>query len=311
MTCQNCGHELAPTLKFCPKCGTPASAPSYAPPAAQIQSSWSHDPQYAPQPQGKSRVGKILLIIGVLLLLIVVGAGFAVYYGYKYLERTVKSSEAYVLAETTLKESPAVREKLGEIKKTGFPIGDFSESADGTGRANFTVPVLGEKASGQYVVAMSRASSVWRVTRAFVKLDNDEFITVVGPAGERGSESAHDDDMNANHHPPPEPVNTNNTNRSAPPKTISGGVLNGKATSKPEPPYPPAARAARAEGTVTVQVTVDEEGKVVSASAISGHPLLQAAAVSAARQARFSPTLLSGKPVRVTGQLTYNFVLKE
>ena len=90
---------------------------------------------------------------------------------------------------------------------------------------------------------------------------------------------------------------------------ISGGVLNGKAISKPEPEYPPIARAARASGTVTVQVTIDEEGKVISARAAGGHPLLQQAAVQAAYKARFAPTRLSGQPVKVSGVLTYNFVL--
>jgi periplasmic protein TonB len=92
------------------------------------------------------------------------------------------------------------------------------------------------------------------------------------------------------------------------PKTISGGVLNGKATSLPKPAYPAAARAVRASGSVSVQVTISESGSVISASAVSGHPLLRAAAVGAARGARFSPTLLSGQPVKVTGVITYNFV---
>ncbi len=91
---------------------------------------------------------------------------------------------------------------------------------------------------------------------------------------------------------------------------ISGGVLNGKAISKPAPPYPAVAKAARASGTVVVQITVDESGRVISASAISGHPLLRQAAVQAAHQARFSPTLLSGQPVKVTGTITYNFNLQ-
>ena len=92
------------------------------------------------------------------------------------------------------------------------------------------------------------------------------------------------------------------------PKQISGGVLNGKATSLPKPPYPPAARAVRASGAVSVQVLISESGSVVSASAVSGHPLLRAAAVQAARGARFSPTMLSGQPVKVSGVITYNFV---
>ena len=102
--------------------------------------------------------------------------------------------------------------------------------------------------------------------------------------------------------PPPEVKPT-------PPRApISGGVLNGKAISLPKPGYPPIARAAHASGTVVVQVLIDENGNVVSAHAVSGHPLLQAAAVGAAKQARFSPTKLSGQPVKVTGVIQYNFV---
>jgi protein TonB len=102
--------------------------------------------------------------------------------------------------------------------------------------------------------------------------------------------------------PPPEVKPT-------PPRApISGGVLNGKAISLPKPAYPPIARAAHASGTVVVQVLIDENGNVVSAHAVSGHPLLQAAAVGAAKSARFSPTKLSGQPVKVTGVIQYNFV---
>jgi protein TonB len=107
--------------------------------------------------------------------------------------------------------------------------------------------------------------------------------------------------------PPPPTPKPDPPKRTAP---ISGGVLNGKAVSKPAPPYPAVAKAARASGTVVVQITVDEGGKVISASAVSGHPLLRQAAVQAAYQARFSPTLLSGQPVKVTGTITYNFNLQ-
>lgn len=99
--------------------------------------------------------------------------------------------------------------------------------------------------------------------------------------------------------PPPKP---------APRAPISGGVLNGKAISLPKPAYPAIARQAHASGTVVVQVTIDENGNVISAAAVSGHPLLRGVAVQAARGARFSPTKLSGQPVKVTGVITYNFV---
>lgn len=90
----------------------------------------------------------------------------------------------------------------------------------------------------------------------------------------------------------------------------SGGSLSGQKLYAPEPTYPPIARAAGAEGTVSVRVMVDEEGNVIKAEAVSGHPLLQGAAVAAAREAKFKPTSLDGKPVKVTGLISYVFKFK-
>jgi periplasmic protein TonB len=102
--------------------------------------------------------------------------------------------------------------------------------------------------------------------------------------------------------PPPPPKPT-------PPKApISGGVLNGKAVRLVQPPYPAIARSARASGQVRVQIVIDENGNVISATPVSGHPLLQGAAVSAARSSKFTPTKLSGMPVKVSGVIIYNFV---
>lgn len=95
------------------------------------------------------------------------------------------------------------------------------------------------------------------------------------------------------------------------PIVLTSTVLTGKAISKPAPPYPPIAKAAHAQGPVAVQVLIDEQGRVVSAKATNGHPLLLRAAEQAAYQARFTPTLLSGQPVKVTGVITYNFVLTQ
>lgn len=94
----------------------------------------------------------------------------------------------------------------------------------------------------------------------------------------------------------------------ATPKTISAGVVNGKAVELPKPEYPAAAMAIRASGAVNVQVTIDEQGNVISASAVSGHPLLRASAEQAARNSKFKPTYLSGQAVKVTGVIIYNFV---
>ena len=135
--------------------------------------------------------------------------------------------------------------------------------------------------------------------------------TVSGPIGSGtggipgGTGGATTPTVVVNDEPPPPPPKPSPPKPTAP---ISGGVLNGKAVSLPKPQYPAIARTARASGTVTVQVTIDENGSVISARAVGGHPLLQAAAVAAARQARFSPTKLSGQPVKVTGVITYNFL---
>ena len=91
---------------------------------------------------------------------------------------------------------------------------------------------------------------------------------------------------------------------------VAGGTINARAASLPQPDYPPIARAARAAGTVVVHVVADEEGRVVAAQAASGHPLLQAAAVKAARQARFKSALVNGKPVKIVGAVSYNFILQ-
>jgi TonB family protein len=92
-------------------------------------------------------------------------------------------------------------------------------------------------------------------------------------------------------------------------KPVSGGVLNGTALSLPPPVYPEVAKRSRTSGVVTVDVILDETGKVVSATASSGPTMLRDAAVQAALKARFSPTKLSGQPVKVAGVINYKFAL--
>jgi len=94
-----------------------------------------------------------------------------------------------------------------------------------------------------------------------------------------------------------------------PPKVVSKGVITSQAISLPRPIYPELAKRMRIQGTVSVQVLVDVDGRVISAKALSGSPFLTVEAQKAAMQARFSPTLLSDQPVKVSGVITYNFVL--
>jgi TonB family protein len=92
-------------------------------------------------------------------------------------------------------------------------------------------------------------------------------------------------------------------------KPVSGGALNGRAITLPQPAYPDQARRARVSGTITVEVVVDEQGKVISATAQNGPALLREPAIQAALKAKFSPTLLSGQPVKVSGTINYKFTL--
>jgi TonB family protein len=95
------------------------------------------------------------------------------------------------------------------------------------------------------------------------------------------------------------------------PKVVRKPILNGEAKYLPKPPYPEMARQLKLHGVVNVQVLVDETGRVVSAKAVSGHPLFVREAQRAALQARFGPTLLGDQPVKVSGVITYNFVLQQ
>ena len=76
---------------------------------------------------------------------------------------------------------------------------------------------------------------------------------------------------------------------------ISGGILDGKAVIKPAPVYPNEAKAQRVSGVVRVPILIDESGRFDSLlPGVSGHPLLQQAAINAATKAQFLPTKLSG-----------------
>ena len=108
--------------------------------------------------------------------------------------------------------------------------------------------------------------------------------------------------VNLGDEPPPSPA-------PKPMKPVSGGVLNGTALSLPSPAYPESAKRMKVQGMVTVEVVLDETGKVLSANATDGPQMLRDAAVLAAKRARFSPTKLSGMPVKVSGVINYKFSL--
>ena len=104
--------------------------------------------------------------------------------------------------------------------------------------------------------------------------------------------------------PPPAPA------EKPKPAVLRKNIINGEALSLPKPPYPPIAMHLGIQGTVNVQVLVDETGKVISAKALAGNPALTRAALQAALNARFSPTMIGEQAVKVSGVIIYNFVLQ-
>jgi protein TonB len=104
--------------------------------------------------------------------------------------------------------------------------------------------------------------------------------------------------------PPPPPVIVRTPTR------LGGVVLESKVVHRVQPEYPPLARTARVSGVVILDVTVNDEGEVSEIRVLSGHPLLQQAALDAVRQWKYSPTLLNGEPVPVQGTVTVIFNLR-
>lgn len=84
-------------------------------------------------------------------------------------------------------------------------------------------------------------------------------------------------------------------------------IINGKALSLPKPRYPSEARNERIGGTIAVGVQIDELGNVTKAKAMCGHPILAKVSEESAFGAKFTPTLIHGKRVKVNGIITYNF----
>ena len=90
-----------------------------------------------------------------------------------------------------------------------------------------------------------------------------------------------------------------------------GGVLNSLVLAEVKPAYPAEAKQLKAEGNVIVRVQIDEHGNVYEVLPCTGNSLLSQSATDAAYRTKFKPTLLSGKAVRVTGVLVYEFKFGE
>lgn len=269
--------------------------------------------QQQPQQQQKGCLGrnwKWMLPVGCLGLIF---AGIALVGGIVFVAMSaIKSSEVYRGALKVVQTHPAAVERLGEPIEDGwFVTGNIKVDAGG-GHADFNFPVSGPKGSGTLYVRAVSPDGSWMYERLDLAAGGktvsllDRNVVQTPPGSTVDVEEDADDGASESEAGDGEAILDPETG-----VNVVGGMLDDKALSKPAPPYPPAARAARAAGTVRVLVMVDGSGKVTQAHAITGHPLLRPAAVEAAKQARFAPVLVDGKPTEVGGMLTYNFVLEQ
>jgi protein TonB len=104
--------------------------------------------------------------------------------------------------------------------------------------------------------------------------------------------------------PPPRPRQTG-------PLRVGGNVQAAKIINRPTPVYPPLARQTRISGTVRLHAIIGKDGTVQQLEVLSGHPLLQQAAMDAVRQWRYQPTLLNGEPVDVDTTIDVIFSLNQ
>lgn len=119
---------------------------------------------------------RFLLVLGVLALL---AAGVAV--GALLFLDVLKTSQPYQQAMAVAENDARVIEALGApVKPDWYVLGSVSTRSDGTGHADFTIPLLGSKQlegtprSGRLHVVAVKAVGAWTLTKV-------ELITMTGP----------------------------------------------------------------------------------------------------------------------------------
>jgi protein TonB len=255
--------------------------------------------------QDLARKGRFFLATLISYALIVACAGLASIYAY---DASVENQDLEFLglvppivpdAETPVPKNTAARPKTNSGPKNTVPIRTVAIERVATG----TIIPNGVSAI---------KSDVPEIPIGQYKLGSTNIGDgITGPTGDDKNDGTGDGGSGAlvKIETPP-PVKDKTVVATQPKVVRTSTILNGKATYLPKPPYPPLAKQARVSGPVNVQVMIDETGKIATARATSGNPLLHKVAEQAAYQARFKPTLLNDVPVKVTGIITYNFTLQ-
>ncbi|MEO8435526.1 MAG: energy transducer TonB [Pyrinomonadaceae bacterium] len=205
------------------------------------------------------------------------------------IERGFKSNEGETRRLTF---DDNISDESGIVMKYHLKLGEYPGVARflGSGNAFYALMVIGAEENDPDALRFMSSFVLGKInTNSLSSGITVPLVTVVGvnPDGAKRDDSPS----------PPDPWS----------RPITGGVLNGRAISLSQPKYPKAARKAGDWGRVIVRVLIDERGNVISAKALEGPETLRAAAVDAASRSRFTPTRLAGHPVKVYGEIIYNF----
>jgi outer membrane biosynthesis protein TonB len=102
-------------------------------------------------------------------------------------------------------------------------------------------------------------------------------------------------------------MNEHDNENAEPVELISVGLIGSwQIVERPAPVYPVLVQKAQLNGSTVVEVLIGKDGQVEQAVILSGHPLVYPAVITAAMQAKFYPTYIKGRPIKVSGILIYD-----
>jgi protein TonB len=91
------------------------------------------------------------------------------------------------------------------------------------------------------------------------------------------------------------------------PMRVSTGTMQGLLISRPDPVYPPIAKAAHVQGAVILHAMISKQGTIEDLKVISGPPMLTASAIDAVKRWKYKPYMLNNEPTEVDTTITVNF----
>jgi TonB family protein len=274
----------------------PTSTPEVAKPQIQQQANRAFQPSQ--QQSAKKSNTALTVLLTLFGTLIVIGGGFGVWYFLTGVNNTPNSNTNANSVANTMNQNTTNVNSNSTVDNYNFNINSNSNvnnislpNINATTTANLKTPKPTPKPTLKPVNTNVNSNSISNIN-SNVAINRPTNSVNVKPSPTTT--------------PTPKPTQTPANNS---PKNVSVGNITGRALSLPKPAFPSNARQAGANGQVIVQITVDQEGNVLSAKAMSGHPLLRSPAENAARQARFAPKL-AGDAAKALGTITYNFQIQ-